>query len=290
MTLDTAVWGSALQWINQHFWPVIIILVSGWLARHFGGAVITQAIRRLVRRTTMNERSLEDVKKRQNTLISMSTAVWRITVVVITGMVLFRQLFPSIDLTPVFASAGIVGLALGFGAQSLIKDLIAGIFIILENQYRVGDVVDLEGAQGKVEQITVRCTVLRDVDGNVHYVPNGSIVQVINKTMGFSKVNFTIAVSPITNVDELALIINKLGEKMNTEDKWKDHILDAPHFMSIGGFTNTAIEVKITGKTQPSKQWDVTNEYRKRLLAALKKQKIELAPVAVAPAQPVGKK
>jgi small conductance mechanosensitive channel len=268
---------SAWDWIQHPGVSILVILLVGWLGRHFGGAVIERTIRRFVRSSYFHELSDDDVRKRQNTLIGLFTAIWKSIVVVVVALLVFRQLFPSIDLTPVFASAGIIGIALGFGAQSVIKDFLSGVFIILENQYRVGDVVDIEGAAGTVERISIRSTVLRDADGNVHYLPNGSVVHVINKTMGYSRVNFTLAVDPTTNIDELSDIINRVGEKLAKDDAWKDKVLEPPHFLSIGTFSDLALEVKITGKTQPSAQWSVTGELRKRLLATFKKHGVELA-------------
>jgi small conductance mechanosensitive channel len=157
------------------------------------------------------------------------------------------------------------------------------LFIILENQYRVGDVVEIDGAGGTVEQITTRSTIIRDADGSVHYIPNGNIQHTINRTMGFAKINMAIAVAPATDVDKLADIINDIGNKMAKDEKWQAKVIEAPHFLSIGSFTANALEVKIIGKTQPSAQWGVTAELRKRLLAAIKKQGIELAHLPAAP-------
>lgn len=266
-----------LGWISDRWLPVAVLVAVGWLARHFGGVVISRVIKRLVRSTPFNQLTADDVKKRQDTLISLFTAVWKVLIVIVIGATLFRVLFPAIDLTPFFASAGILGVALGFGAQSIIKDFLTGVFIILENQYRVGDVVDLEGAAGTVERISIRSTVIRDADGNVHYLPNGTVAHVINKTMGFSKVNFTVVVTPDTNIDELTDVINRVGDKLAADETWKDKIISAPQFMSIGTFTDTALEVTIVGKTQPSAQWGVTGEMRRRLLRAFKRHNIELA-------------
>lgn len=246
------------QWIQEPGVSIAAIILFGWLGLHFGGAVIDRVIRRIVRSSYFHELSDDDVRKRQNTLIGLFTAIWKSIVTVVIALLIFQKIFPQIDLTPVFASAGIVGIALGFGAQSVIKDFLSGVFIILENQYRVGDVVDIEGAAGTVEKISIRSTVLRDADGNVHYLPNGSVVHVINKTMGYSRVSFALAVDPTTNIDELSTIIDKVGDKLAKDPDWIDKILEPPHFLSIGTFTDIALEVKITGKTQPSAQWSVT--------------------------------
>ena len=262
------------DWIQKNWFSIVIIIVMAYVVSRFGGLLLVPIIRRVVGRLH-TDLTHEDVKKRQDTLISLfhtflKVIVWLAAIFSLLGIA-------GINLTALLASAGVVGVALGFGAQSLIKDFLSGLFIILENQYRVGDVVDLEGSAGTVEQITIRSTVVRDADGNVHYIPNGNIMRVINKTMGFSNSNLTIAVKPTTNIDRLAEVINEIGEEMAADEKWKDKIIEAPHFLTIGNFSDTALEIKITGKTQPSKQWSVTGELRRRLLSTLKKHKIELA-------------
>jgi len=277
------------NWLKDPGATILIILVLGWLGRHFGGMVISRLIRRIIRSTHFNALSADDVRKRQDTLISLFTVLWRSLVVIIVSILIFQQIFPNIDLTPILASAGVLGIVIGLGAQSVIKDFLSGVFIIMENQYRVGDVVDIEGAAGSVERVTIRSTVLRDADGNVHFLPNGNVMHVINKTMGYSRVNFSLAVDPDTNVDNLSEIINKVGEEMAEDEKWRDKILEAPHFLNIASFSDLGIEVKITGKTQPSAQWSVTGELRKRLLKTFTKHKIELATILPLPPQPPAK-
>lgn len=279
-----------IVWIQDHWLPLLAIVGLGWLGRHFGGLVIDRLVRRVVRSTKINELSKVDVSKRQDTLVGLVTAVWKVIVVVIVSLLIFREIFPSVDLTPLFASAGIIGIALGFGAQSIIKDFLTGVFIILENQYRVGDVVDIEGASGTVEKVTIRSTILRDADGNVHYLPNGNVSHVINKTMGFSKVNFTLAVDPDSDIDKLVEVIDTVGEQMFQDEAWKEKILEAPHFLNLGSFSDTALEVTIVGKTQPSAQWGVSGELRRRLLRAFHSHHIELAQLPVSGTWPNQKK
>ncbi len=273
------------KWLGQATGFTLIAIIVMWLARRFGSVAITQIIRRTVRnnRFTHVEMSPEDIRKRQDTLISLSTAIWKALIWIVGILVIVLNIFPGVRLEPVFASAGIIGIALGFGAQSLIKDFITGIFIITENQYRVGDVIDIEGASGTVEKISIRSTMLRDTDGNVHYLTNGNIVHVINKTMGYSKVNLTINVEPETDIDTLAELINKVGNKMAEESPWKERILEPPRFLNIGAFTDTSLEVKITAKTEPSQQWSVTGELRKRLLKAFHGKDIKLTHTGTAP-------
>lgn len=266
-------------WLVDPGIAILAIIGFAWLGRHFGGLIIGQIVRRLVRSTHYNPLSADDVTKRRDTLSSLFTVIWKIILVVVASCMIFQQIFPKVDLTPFFASAGLLGVAIGFGAQSLIKDFLSGIFIIAENQYRVGDIVDIEGAAGTVERVTVRSTVIRDASGNVHFLPNGEVIHVINKTMGFSKVNFSLVVDPDTDVDKLSTVIDEVGTKLAEDEKWKDKVLEAPHFLNIGTFSDVALEVTITGKTNPSQQWSVTGEMRRRLLKAFAKHKIELAHV-----------
>ena len=265
------------HWLIDPGVAIIAIVGFAWLGRHFGGLVITQLVRRLIRSTRYNPLPADDVTKRRDTLSSLFTVIWKIVLIVVASCLVFQQLFPKVDLTPFFASAGLLGVAVGFGAQSLIKDFLSGIFIIVENQYRVGDVVDIEGAAGTVERVTIRSTVIRDNSGNVHFLPNGSVIHVINKTLGYSRVNFTLAVDPDTDIDRLAKIIDEVGVQLAEDEKWSTKVLEAPHFINIGTFSDVAMEVTVGGKTHPSQQWSVTGEMRQRLIKTFAKHKIELA-------------
>ncbi|HET9412023.1 MAG TPA: mechanosensitive ion channel family protein [Candidatus Saccharimonadales bacterium] len=263
-------WPSIQSWINENWVPIAIVIAVAILTRRFGTMVVGKIIRRAVRYRAHGDVNEEDVKKRQDTLISMLSTVLVVLVWLVAGFTILRRF--GIDLTPLLAGASVLGVALGFGAQSIIKDFLSGLFIILENQYRVGDVVNLDGSDGRVEQITIRSTVVRDNDGSVHYIPNGTIAHSINRTMGFARLNLAIQVAPDTDVDKLAELINEIGAKIADEEKWRGKIIEAPHFQSISNFTPTTLEVKIAGKTQPSAQWNVTGEVRRRLLNALNKK------------------
>jgi small-conductance mechanosensitive channel len=265
----------ALQtWFLDNWWVVALIVLGAWLVRRFGEMVVANIVKRTMRHRTHGDLTEEDIKKRQDTLIAMFSAILRVLVWLVAGFSIVRLVFPKLDLTPILASASVLGVAIGFGAQTVIKDFLSGLFIILENQYRVGDVVEIDGAIGTVEQISLRSTIVRDNDGSVHYIPNGSIAHAINKTMGFAKINLAIEVASSTDVDALAKVINDVGDKLAKEEKWKDRIMDPPHFLGIDAFNTSTLEVKIVGKTQPSSQWSVTGELRKRLVAAFKKEGI----------------
>ena len=273
-------WDPVVSWFDNHFMEIVAILIGATIAYFIGGKLLARLVKRLVSGARHRGWHRKDIEKRQKTLSGVTKNVWHIIVVVITTIMIFREIVPNADalLTPLFASAGIIGVAVGFGAQSLIKDFLAGLFIIGENQYRVGDIVEIEGASGTVEKIGSRSTVLRDVSGNVHYIPNGSIIQVINKTMGYSVARFVIAVDPTSDIKKITDIINHIGQELADEAEWKNKIINPPAFVSVGEFTGTSVQIIISGKTQPSDQWSVTAEMRRRLLPALEKAKVKLAP------------
>jgi small conductance mechanosensitive channel len=266
-------WNNIQAWLGQNLLSIIFILFGAFLINRFIPALVSGIFKQLKYRTH-GDIGEEDMIKRQNTLIGMFTAVLKILVWIIAISTVLGYF--NIDLAPLIASAGIIGVAIGFGAQSLIKDFISGIFIILENQYRVGDSVELDGASGTVEQISVRTTILRDPSGNVHYIPNGMVAHSINKSKDYSKVNILVSVSPETDVDKLIEVVNKVGESLAKDSKWSKKVIEAPHFFAINSFSNTGLEVKIIGKTSPSAQWSVSGELRRRLLAEFKKQKFAL--------------
>lgn len=266
-------------WFSEHWVATLMIILIGAAAYYIGRRLLKILVRRTVRisgqRHVWHER---DIEKRQNTLVDLFATIWRFAVIFTVAYALLREFVPNISTTlaPLFASAGIIGVALGFGAQSLIKDFLSGIFIISENQYRVGDVVDLEGAAGTVERIGSRSTMLRDVEGNVHFIPNGLVGHVINKTMGYSIARVVISVVPETDIEKAASIIDQIGNKMAKEEKWQQKIIEAPQYVMMGELTATAAELIVSGKVQPSDQWSVSAELRRRILRGFEAKDIEL--------------
>lgn len=269
------------SWLSAHVFDFAAILLVAVVAYFLGTRIVSFIVKRAVKGARHRSWHKKDIEKRQKTLVSLFTSIWRIIILLTAAYSILRVFNPSIssDLAPLFASAGIIGIALGFGAQSLIKDFLQGIFIISENQYRVGDIIDIEGFSGTVERIGTRSTVLRDVDGQVHYFPNGMIQHVINKTMGYSMARFTMLMHPESEIDEVAEIIDATGKTLAEEEGWKDKILSAPAFVSIGEVNGNSVEVIVAGKTQPSDQWGVVSEMRRRLLEEFEQKQVRLAVV-----------
>lgn len=275
------IWQPFTSWIQNHLAAMLVIIITGVLAYYIGGKLLTRLVKSLVKTTRHREWHHKDVEKRQKTLGAVARNIWHIFVVIVILIALFREGIDNADtiLAPFLASAGVVSVILGFGAQTVIKDFIAGLFIIGENQYRVGDVVEFsDNATGTVERIGSRSTVIRDIDGNVHYLPNGSITHVINKTMGYSMARFIITVDPTSDIQKISTIIDKTGKALAEEAKWKTKIMEPPAFVSVGEFTGTSLEIIVAGKTQPSDQWAVIAEMRRRLLKELEDADIKLAP------------
>lgn len=263
--------------VSQRSLDLFGIILGAIFIYYVGKLFITKGIRHILR-STAKQRAWhrKDIEKREATLVSLMKSFWRIVMLGYIAAMIASKVF-GLDLSPLFASAGIIGVALGFGSQSLVKDFLSGVFIIAENQYRVGDVVDIEGSTGTVERIGMRSTVIRDVEGNVHYLPNGTIQKVINKTMGYSISRFTIHVEPESNIAKVTKIINSVGLKLSKDAAWKKKIIDPPSFVAIGDITGRGVEITISGKTMPSDQWSVTSEMRSRLHAAFEKEGILLA-------------
>jgi len=182
----------------------------------------------------------------------------------------------NINIAPILAGLGIVGIAVGFGAQYLIRDLIAGVFILLENQYRVGDVAKVVDIAGLVEEVHLRKTVLRDLDGIVHHVPNGEIRVASNYTRRFSRVNLDVSVAYSTDLDHAISVINRVGQELAEDEQWKERIIKPPQVLRVNKFGDSGIDIKILGDVQPIEQWAVMGELRLRLKKAFDEAEIEI--------------
>jgi small conductance mechanosensitive channel len=276
------VWQLFSSWASQHLLQIIIIIVAAEIVYR----VSTKAVSKLVHKATHRPDlfpTASDRKKRLKTIDSLVNATLRITVFAVAGIMIISEL--GINTGPLIASAGIIGVALGFGAQSLIKDFMSGFFVITENQYRVGDVIELSTLlgntqiSGTVEAITIRTTVVRDMDGKLHHFPNGNIAVASNMTMNYAQINEDIMVDLKTDVDKITHIINHIGEEMKADTKLGRKIVQPPHFERIDAVTKDGLAIKIMAKTTPGDQWLIKGELFKRLLPALEKNHIKLPTV-----------
>jgi len=259
-------------WFFDHGIKIVAIVIVAYLFRKFAEIFIEKIIRKIIISDHFLTKEAE--RKRENTLIRIFTVSLGILIWLLALLMILQEV--GIAVGPLLAAAGIAGLAFGFGGQYLIRDLISGLFIIMENQYRIGDVVCFDGTCGLVEDISMRMTTLRDLDGIVHYVPHGEIKRVSNLSKQFARVNLNIGISYSSNLEQVISVVNKIGKELSEDPAWKEHILTAPQFLRIDDFGDSAIVIKILGDTKPLKQWDVTGELRKRLKIAFDQGGIEI--------------
>ncbi len=261
------------QWGIEHGIKIVVILIATFIILRVLKTVIRRLIKSIVDKT-YKVRDGVATEKRVATLESVFYSTIKIVIWIIVAMMIIPEF--GINIGPVLAAVGVVGLAFGFGAQYLIRDLIAGLFIILEDQYRKGDGVKIGGVSGTVEEINLRKTVIRDVDGVVHHIPNGEIKVASNKTKLWSKINLEIGVSYDTDLDKVIKILDKVGEEIAKDKDWKDVIIEAPRALGVNEFADSAIILKVSGQTKPGEQWGIARELRKRIKEAFDREKIEI--------------
>jgi len=265
-------WATVVSWLVEHGTRILIILVVGaglWFT-------LKRSLPPLVRHAIVRAKgeTKEGIKKRTNTLVSVLTGAGKIIIVILVVFMILSEL--DVPIGPALAGLGVAGIAVGFGAQYLIRDLIAGIFIILENQYRVGDWVTIADIGGLVEEVNLRKTVLRDFDGTVHHVPNGEIKVASNFTRRFSRINLNISVAYDTDLDHAMSVINRVGQELAADENWAKVIIDAPQALRVDNLGDSGIDIKILGNVKPMQQWALMGELRKRIKKAFDEEGIEI--------------
>jgi moderate conductance mechanosensitive channel len=271
MTIQN-IFNIAPPWVIELGIKILVIIFLALGINAFSHIVIEKVIRRII--VADKNSSKEAEIKREDTLIRIVHGTLSVTVWVIAILMILQGV--GIEVGPILAAAGVAGLALGFGGQYLIRDVISGLFIILENQYRVKDVVCFDGTCGLVEDITLRMTTLRDLDGTVHHIPHGEVKKVSNLSKHYSRVNLNIAIAYSSDLEKVIEVVNRIGKEMADDPAWKDSIISPPRFLRVDDFGESAVMIKVLGDTQPIKQWDVAGEMRKRILIAFKKEDIEI--------------
>lgn len=235
---------------------------------------------RVVRHAVMGHKynSRLDEQKRENTLTNIFHTAVAVALWVIGVIVILSQL--HVNFTAILTGAGLIGVIVGLGAQSAISDFLAGIFVIAENQYRVGDIVTLTASgkeiSGVVEDISIRITRLRDLDGNLHIVRNGLATIITNRTFDYANVNVDITVAYDSDIDAVERVVNEVGMAMQHDELWAPHIKEPIAFLRVDGFEDSGVRVKALGKVEPAKQWDVAGEFRRRIKKAFEKNGITI--------------
>ena len=265
-------WAPVTEWILQHGIRILIILLAGLGLYIATNKVVPLLSHRGIVKT--KGESKEGVRKRTDTINSVLKGALKVVIILIVTFMILSEL--DIDIGPVLAGLGIAGIAVGFGAQYLIRDLIAGFFVVMENQYRVGDTAKIADVVGLVEEINLRKTVLRDLDGTVHHVPNGEVRVASNYTRHFSRVNFDVSVAYGTNLNHAIEVLNRIGLELAEDKTWSPLIKSTPQVLRVNNLGDSGIDIKILGDVTPSSQWAVTGELRKRIKEVFDEEGIEI--------------
>lgn len=228
------------------------------------------------RLTTLFKKQKVDVesKKRAETLSSVIRHLLTVVILAVAFITILGQL--GVEIGPVLAAAGIVGLAVGFGAQNLVKDVINGFFILLEDYIRVGDLVEVTGKSGLVEKANLKMTVLPDFSGNVHFIPNGNVDLVTNMTKDYSRYVFDIGVAYREDTDEVTEVIREVDEDLRSDPDFGQDILEPMEVFGLDQFADSALIIKARIKTKPIKQWRVAREFNRRLKKKFDEKDIEI--------------
>jgi small conductance mechanosensitive channel len=257
---------------------ILLIVVVAAIALKVSTLLIHGIIKAVLDREategTAQELSAVEVQKRMDTLDELGGRVIRFFVIVIAGIMVLGAL--DLDIGPAVAGLGVVGIAVGFGAQSLVRDYLNGALILVENQYSKGDVVSIAGVSGAVEDFSLRRTTLRDLDGVVHTVPNGEIKVASNRTRTWARINQNVTVAFGTDIDKAIQVVEDLGKQMAADPIWKRRILEPPRVERVESIEERGITLKILGTVRASEQWAAGGEFRKLLLEAFARNGIQL--------------
>ena len=271
-------WASIIEALREYALPILLVLVVAFVllraSRLFVHGVVKALMDREVTEGTAQELSAVELKKRMDTLDDLGANVIRFFIVIIAGLMVLRAF--GLDIGPAVAGLGVVGVAVGFGAQHLVRDYLNGALILIENQFSKGDVIRAGGVSGEVEDFSLRRTTLRDLDGVVHTVPNGEITIASNLTRVWARINQDVVVAYGTDIDMATAVVDEVGAAMAADPPWKRRILEAPRVDRVAALGEYGITLKILGTVRAPDQWAAAGEFRKRLLAAFKEHGIEI--------------
>lgn len=253
---------------------ILLILLAFMIASRVVRVLLKRMQDRLITKGAVEGEPPSEAHKRVDTIIRLLRQGLLIALWLTAGLMILGQV--GVQIGPLIAGAGIVGVAVGFGAQNLVRDVISGFFIILENQIRVGDVAIINGTGGLVEQIRFRTTVLRDLSGVVHIFPNGTITTLSNMTNEWSAYVFEIGVAYKENTDQVIEVMTRVGAELAEDEKYAKLMLDPPEIFGVDKFADSAVVIKGRIKTRPIQQWAVGREYLRRIKLAFDEHGIEI--------------
>ena len=266
-------------WIRHEGVQILVIVVVSLIVLAVTRLAVHSVLKALIDREategTAQELSAIEVRKRLDTLDRLARNIIRAFVIVIAGLMILTTL--GINIGPAVAGLGVVGIAVGFGTQSLIRDYMNGCLILIENQFSRGDTVTIAGVTGTVEDFSLRRTTLRDLDGVVHTVPNGQILVASNRTRTWARINQNVVVLFGTDVDKAIDVVNQVGLSMAADPTWKRRVLEPPRVDRVDSIDPAVgITLKILGTVRAADQWAASGEFRRKLLAAFAENGIEI--------------
>jgi small conductance mechanosensitive channel len=260
--------------IAQSGFRILLVLVAGYVSVRSLRAALRRLEEILIRAGERTELVPGATRKRVTTLTGLLLTLSLVAIWAVVAVICLDQV--GLDVTPIVAGAGIIGLAVGFGAQNLVRDVISGFFMVLENQVRVGDVAIVNGTGGLVEAITFRTIVLRDLAGVVHVVPNGAITTLANMTKGWSGYVIDVGVAYGEDTDRVVEVMAEVAEDLRKDPRFGPSILEPIEIFGVDDFKESEVTIKARLKTVPIQQWTVGREYRRRLKKAFDARGIEI--------------
>jgi len=267
----TELWENIRSEVFQSLALLVMALLVWWLIRLAGRRWIARVAREV--EVSDDHQALERAQ-RLHTLWSVGEAI--LVIVVVALIVVTMMAIWGIPIAPLVAAAGVIGIAVGFGAQDFVRDVIAGSFIVLEDQYAIGDVVQIAGVSGTVEQIRLRTTVLRDLDGHTHHVPNGEIKVASNLTAGFSRVVIDLGVAYKEQVDEVIDVVRDELDRFAADPDWEASFLEPPEVLGVNELADWAVEVRVLLTVRADDQWRVKREFLRRIKGRFDADGIEI--------------
>ena len=278
MKLPADIYEQLLKLVQDVVLPILLIVVIALvviaLARRAVHMIVKTLLDRETTEGTAQELSAVEIKKRMITLEGLGTTVIRLFVIVIAAVMILGEL--NLNDGPAVAGLGEVGIAVGFGTQSIVRDYFTGALILIENQFSKGDVVSIAGVSGTVEDFSLRRTTLRDLDGVVHTVPNGEIKVASNRTRVWARINLDVTIAYGTDVEQATRVVDDVGREMLADPDWRRRLMEAPHVERVEAMGEYGITIKILGLVRATEQWAAGGELRKRLLAAFATNGIEI--------------
>jgi len=269
MPLGENAWQMVRDWLLTSGLRIAIIVLGGLVAYRFLRILTTRLEMLLAGAAPTDEQA-----QRARTLTGVIHSTTVVALATIVVLMLLLEL--GVDVSPLIAGAGIVGVAVGLGAQTLIRDIIGGFFILLEDQFAVGDAIQVGNIGGGVEKMTLRATFLRDLEGTLHVIPNGEMRIVSNRTRGWSRVKLDLGVAYEEDIGSVIAALGKIGHDFYQDEAFAPLLLEEPTVTGVEALGDWAVTIRIMVKTKPGKQWDVARELRRRIKESFEREGIEM--------------